>query len=193
MPRILQFITLLLLLAPPTIVHGLLMAAPEIVSFSVNVTNSDIVFITVQDRGHGILNFTALSTNAGNTFGLIATGPETSSLQTSVAVGQRRYVLCHPFLWAQENSVLLRSDDGGLTWTNTGAGRFVHEQMPLSRRRESPMNKESELACHYDPKRGRLSSSSSLLPCRSSSFLSSNPRVAGPQQARALYKPPRCS
>jgi hypothetical protein len=121
-----QIIALLLLLAPTT-AHALLMVGPEIISFSVNPTNTDIVFIKVEDGAHEALNFTALSTNAGNAFSLTTT-IESPLWQTNVAVGQRRYTL--------GDGSLLRSDDGGVTWTNTQARRFLREQIDATIRKE---------------------------------------------------------
>jgi hypothetical protein len=49
-------------------------------------------------------------------------------LTTNTAIDQRRYILAEGFL--------LRSDNGGLTWTNTGARRFVREQTDTAIKKE---------------------------------------------------------
>src|SRR4051812_22470761 len=100
--RIFHPMALAVLLAPTT-VQAMLLAGPEIISFSVNPTNSAIISITVQDRAHESLNFTALSTNAGNKFSVTRSSSETPLSQTNAAIGQRKYTLAEGFL--------LRSDD----------------------------------------------------------------------------------
>ena len=117
--RITTVLIVLIFLAPTTSL-AMLMTGPEIVSFSVNPTNTYVVSIQVEDAVNEALNFTALSADAGETFSIIEP-PELRLAPTNLLADQRRFALGGGFL--------LRSDDGGLTWTNTGARRFLREQI----------------------------------------------------------------
>ena len=124
---ILRAIVFLALLVPPTL-HAMLLSGPEITSFSVDPANADFVRIVVEDHAHEELNFTALSTNAGRAFSIIASSSLSPFAQANITFGQRRYALA--------GGSLLRSDDSGLTWTNIAAQHFVHEQTNAAIKKE---------------------------------------------------------
>ena len=117
-----------LVIVVPTALQAMLLGGPEIVSFSVDPTNTSIISITVEDRSHEVLNFRAVSTNGGSTFSLMIPSIDPRVSGTDVDLGQRRYTLADGFL--------LRSDDSGRTWTNTGARKFVREQTDAAIKKE---------------------------------------------------------
>ncbi|MDD5707287.1 MAG: hypothetical protein PHR35_15290 [Kiritimatiellae bacterium] len=97
--------------------QAMLRAGPEITSVVLDATDSDKVAIRIR----GVPCKAAVSTNAGQSFVAVAEQDVQPNLSTNLTAGMRRYVLVDSFQ-------LLRSDDAGVTWTNTAATSFLRDQ-----------------------------------------------------------------
>lgn len=109
---------LLLLNAPDT--QAMLRSGPRIESVAIDPQNPDALYFRASFGlfACGDDHEAAISTNGGRTF---MTSPRTEipdGWTTNLQSGIRRYVLVDSYN-------ILRSDDGGLTWTNTAAISFI--------------------------------------------------------------------
>jgi hypothetical protein len=94
-----------------------LRAGSEVTAVTLDPTNSDKVAIRIS----GLSCKAAISTNAGRNFLAVAGRDISAAWSSNLTAGARRYVLVDSFC-------LFRSDDAGVTWTNTGASAFLREQ-----------------------------------------------------------------
>lgn len=108
-----------------------LRAGPEITSVLLDPTDPDKIAI----RLSGLDCETAISTDAGQNFRVVAKQDFPSSWSSNLIAGTRRYVLA-------DSIDLLRSDDSGLTWTKTGALDFLREQCKLAEEEEQKWFRE---------------------------------------------------
>lgn len=97
--------------------HGMLAGGPSIDWAGANSTNRDILYLCLS----GGYRPAGISTNAGVSFEPIDRALIPQLVTTNLDFGLRRYVLV-------VSELLLRSDDGGTTWTNTGARSFLRKQ-----------------------------------------------------------------
>lgn len=108
-------IALLTLTAVAT--QAMLRGGPEITAVALRPGEPDCVLIRISYAPCEA----AISTNAGQTFSAVSREDAPSDWSTNLTAGARRYVLSDAIR-------LFRSDDSGLTWTNTGATAFLREQ-----------------------------------------------------------------
>lgn len=94
-----------------------LQPSPEITSVFLDPTDSGRIAIRIDY----LPCEAAVSTNAGVSFVAVTDQDVPSAWTTNLTAGTRRYALEDSF-W------LFRSDDSGVTWTNTGAASFLREQ-----------------------------------------------------------------
>jgi hypothetical protein len=98
-----------------TAAQAMLRSGPEIVSAAIDQKDSNIIYLHISSQSVKA----ALSTNGGMNFQGIKEKYIPENLTTNLTLGTRRYVL--------KDWTLLRSDDGGLTWTNTGTASFLRK------------------------------------------------------------------
>jgi hypothetical protein len=115
----------LALLAGSVSANAMLVRGPEIVSVTINGTNSDTIYLHLD----GLESDLAVSTDAGRTFSFTPKVFTPGNLTTNLHFPPRHYAFV-------EQCILLRSDDNGMTWTNTTARRFLREQTDRIIKRE---------------------------------------------------------
>jgi hypothetical protein len=110
-------IAIALLLVTAGGAHAGLRAYPEITSVELHPGDPERILIRVT----WLPCEAAISTNGGAAFVALTEQDLPLAWSTNLTSGARRYVLV-------DNYALFRSDDSGVTWTNTGATSFLHEQ-----------------------------------------------------------------
>ena len=90
--------------------EGMLRAEPSISSVAIDAHDPDVIYLHLKY----VPCKAAFSTDGGVTFQALDERKIPQNLTITLSNGTRRYVLADSFR-------LLRSDDGGATWTNTGA------------------------------------------------------------------------
>jgi hypothetical protein len=105
------------LLAGGQIANAKLRATPEIRSVTMDPANPDMLYLQISFFEKTI----GVSTNGGWTFQTISRDAMPTNTTSKLHFQLRRYALIH-------SEELLRSDDGGLTWTNTAAAKFLRAQ-----------------------------------------------------------------
>jgi hypothetical protein len=111
--------------------QAMLRGGPEITAVALRPGEPDCVLIRISDASCEA----AISTNAGQTFGAVYREGAPSDWSTNLTAGARRYILADPVR-------LFRSDDSGVTWTNTGATAFLRGQSEAALEREKSWFRE---------------------------------------------------
>jgi hypothetical protein len=109
--------TIVVLLSSVGRADAYLREIPEIVSVASDPKNPDVVYLRIK----GLPCKAAVSTNAGQSFQPVPEESIPPNRTTNLHFGPRHYALANP-------RYLLRSDDGGSTWTHTGATEFLRDQ-----------------------------------------------------------------
>lgn len=127
---------MILLLAAPIPAQAALRETVEITSVLMMSGDPDQLLITIK----GISCEMAISTDGGKTFAPYPGKEIPAGWSTNLNANHRRYVLA-------DSLRLFRSDDDGLSWTNTGASSFLGEQMDADVQSE-----EKEFWAEYGPR-----------------------------------------
>jgi hypothetical protein len=97
--------------------NAMLRGDPTISSAAIDPLDPNVVYLRLTH----LYGKAAISTNGGLTFQLINEQELPPNLVTNLSAGTRRYVLADP-------RRLFRSDDAGVTWTNTAITTFMEEK-----------------------------------------------------------------
>lgn len=110
-------IILMIVLAGSWTTSAKLNSGPQIKSVRIDSNDSATVYLQISELPKPM----AVSTNAGDSFSTFPGGILPDSATTNLRHGPRKYVLV-------DSAILLRSDDSGITWTNTAARKYLREQ-----------------------------------------------------------------
>ena len=129
---VVKIIVALVCLFTTNICNAILLAGPQIVSMSIDRHNVDVIYLCLS----GVSCKFVVSSDGGDSFKAIDIKelPTPENITSTLSTGSRRYVIAN-------NTILLRSDDGGANWRNTAISSFIRTEL----RRDS-MNEVALLA-----------------------------------------------